>query len=527
MESTKIRLRTLITSLSTGAVMLTAILLLAALIVYQKVNIQDSIIQNNISYARKLADTTDRYLTIAQSELKWSASQIKGLSNPQQILNEAERLRLQSGFFNSVVVVNNERIVKATSPESLNLVGTKLASTASMFAITSKKPFISEPFTSASGNYVIFLSHPLYSDDDRYLGYIGGTIYLKKHSILSDILSQHFHSSDSDIKIVDDDGMIVFSHKPELVGTIEKFTSSIKKELALNASGKLALLNNGKEYQAGYARLSKTDWSIFISEDPSEVNLILLQTVGKAIWFIIIIMLLVGSLMAFLGTRVASPLEKLANQLRDGNDRENNQPPIEDVKVWYYEAYLLKGAVEERLRQTHIQMKELAEQAMTDPLTGIYNRRGFEKLYRNIIPGIEMNVIALDIDHFKSVNDKFGHDAGDAVLVELVKTILEVSRKDDVLSRFGGEEFILLLPGITLSDASNTAERIRLLISSAIFPYVGHITVSAGVASLSDSSGDIQILLHRADEALYQAKGAGRNVVIIASQTGFTRYDQI
>lgn len=527
MESKKIRLRTLLTSLSTGSVMITACLILCALFVFQKANIEDSIAENNIAYARKLADTTDRYLSIAQSELKWSANQIKGLSDPQQLQGEANRLRLQSNFFNSVVVVNNDRIVRATSPESLDLIGTRLSSDASVLAINSQKPFISEPFNSAAGNYVVFLSQPLFSADGRYLGYIGGTIYLKKHSMLSDILGQHFYSAGSDVRIVSDNGMIIFSYVPERVGTKEAFSLPMSARMNSNKSGKLIFQEKGRKYNAGYASLSKTNWNIFISSDENAVNTILFQTITKTIWFILIIVMLVGSLMVFLGTRIASPLEKLANIVRDGSDKDDNEQHIESVSVWYYEAYQLKNAVIERLRATRARVTELTEEAMTDPLTGLYNRRGFNSLCEKLIPGRLMSVIAIDIDHFKKVNDQFGHHAGDEVLIMLADILHEACRKNDIVGRFGGEEFIFLLPGLTSNHAFSTAERLRKMISSTIFPYVGHITVSAGVASLSDCGGDIKNLLRRADEALYEAKGAGRNVVIIAAKTGFRRYDQL
>lgn len=527
MERKKIRLRTLLTSLSMGAVTITACLILCALLVFQKANIEDSITENNIAYARKLADTTDRYLSIAQSELKWSARQIEGLSNPQQLQNEAERLRLQSSFFNSVVVVNKDKIVRATSPESLGLVGTKLSSDASILAISSQKPFISEPFNSAAGNYVVFLSQPLFSADGRYLGYIGGTIYLKKHSMLSDILGQHFYTAGSDIRIVSDNGLIIFSYIPEQVGTKETFSPSMSARLNQNKSGKLIFQDKGREYHAGYASLSKTNWNVFISGDENAVNAIRFQTIRKATWFILIIVLLVGSLMVFLGTRVASPLEKLANIVRDGGDKDNNEQRLESVSVWYYEAYQLKNAVLERLRVTRAQLSELTDEAMTDPLTGLYNRRGFNSLCEKLIPEPLMSVIAIDIDHFKNVNDRFGHHAGDEVLIMLADILHEACRKNDIVGRFGGEEFIFLLPGLTSNDAFSTAERLRKMISSAIFPHIGHITVSAGVASLSDCGGDIENLLHRADEALYEAKRAGRDVVIIAAKTGFRRYNQL
>lgn len=94
----KIRLRTLLTLLSMGGVILTSVLLLGTLLMFQRSNIEDSLLEGNIAYARKLADTTDRYFSTAQRELAWSAEQITGLTDPQLLKAETERLRLQSGF---------------------------------------------------------------------------------------------------------------------------------------------------------------------------------------------------------------------------------------------------------------------------------------------------------------------------------------------------------------------------------------------------------------------------------------------
>src|SRR5690606_25056210 len=104
-----------------------------------KENIEDSLLRSNIAYARKLADTTDGYFSTAQRELAWSARQIKTLSDTDHLQAETERLRLQSGFFNSVVIVTTEAKIAAASPESLGLVGQTLTSDATRHAIAIKK----------------------------------------------------------------------------------------------------------------------------------------------------------------------------------------------------------------------------------------------------------------------------------------------------------------------------------------------------------------------------------------------------
>jgi diguanylate cyclase (GGDEF)-like protein len=133
---------------------------------------------------------------------------------------------------------------------------------------------------------------------------------------------------------------------------------------------------------------------------------------------------------------------------------------------------------------------------------------------------LPLSVIMLDVDFFKSINDRFGHETGDTVLVALAATIHATLRGGDVFARMGGEEFIVMLPGQGLSDAFQTAERLRLLIAQNVLPDCpDRITVSAGVAGLENASEDIGDLLRRADQALYRAKHQGRNRVCVGQGT--------
>lgn len=141
-----IKLNLLLTWMSIGSVVLTGVLLLTSLYFYQKANIEHTILENNNAYARKLAETADRVIGISQQELAYSASKIHSLNDYQTMVDEADRLRLQSGFFNSVIVVNDRGIILATSPESLNLRGIGLQSKANKNALKTRKLYISQPF---------------------------------------------------------------------------------------------------------------------------------------------------------------------------------------------------------------------------------------------------------------------------------------------------------------------------------------------------------------------------------------------
>jgi diguanylate cyclase (GGDEF)-like protein/PAS domain S-box-containing protein len=159
----------------------------------------------------------------------------------------------------------------------------------------------------------------------------------------------------------------------------------------------------------------------------------------------------------------------------------------------------------------------LYRQSITDPLTNIYNRRFFmqmleQEMERTRRYGKSFSVIMFDLDHFKSVNDRFGHAAGDMVLKSVADMIKGRIRKTDYFARWGGEEFIILLPETSVEDAAGLAEELREQLSSMTLPEVGRVTASFGVAGYR-TSDTIDTILMRADSMLYEAKAAGRNCV--------------
>jgi diguanylate cyclase (GGDEF)-like protein len=165
---------------------------------------------------------------------------------------------------------------------------------------------------------------------------------------------------------------------------------------------------------------------------------------------------------------------------------------------------------------------ELGNFALTDPLTGIYNRRYLELYMEKIIPLSQeqeqtMTLIMFDIDHFKKINDTYGHHAGDMVLQKIVRVIKGVIRHSDVFVRIGGEEFIILLPNCSLEHGIKFAERIRKTVENTKFIYKGiriFVTISIGVTEYTEGQ-DLEKFLEKADQALYQAKEMGRNKVVL------------
>jgi len=176
-----------------------------------------------------------------------------------------------------------------------------------------------------------------------------------------------------------------------------------------------------------------------------------------------------------------------------------------------------------RNREAALLREKLREQAMHDNLTGLYNRHYVEEwfgleLRRAQRHGRPIAAIMLDVDHFKRFNDSFGHEAGDLVLRELAGALRRSTRGSDVASRYGGEEFLVLLPECPLDAALRKAEQLREEVAKLELRYdgrpLGPVSVSLGVASFPDHAKESAELLRRADEALYLAKQAGRNRVV-------------
>jgi diguanylate cyclase (GGDEF)-like protein len=189
---------------------------------------------------------------------------------------------------------------------------------------------------------------------------------------------------------------------------------------------------------------------------------------------------------------------QLSNQLKEQKNRENELIEINQI-------------LDSRSRRLDLQSK-------TDHLTGVFNRQGLEEALQTALSERRENqnplsLIMLDLDHFKSVNDSHGHLVGDEVLTQVAALVQKNVRRNDILARWGGEEFVLLCKGSTAKEAACLAEKVRELISQHPFPRNLKITASFGVADIKPDQ-TLDALFRNADLALYTAKNSGRNRVV-------------
>lgn len=186
----------------------------------------------------------------------------------------------------------------------------------------------------------------------------------------------------------------------------------------------------------------------------------------------------------------------------------------------------LVGHVQTSL-STALRYDRIRREVVTDPLTNLYNRRFFEQrareeIERSIRHHVPVTLLMLDVDHFKRINDIYGHQTGDRVLQSVAHHLKESVRESDVCARYGGEEFILLLPSTPGRNAMFLADRLRrglgdLMHTGLGLPSHESVTVSGGLSTCPRDATEVQSLIRCADTALYEAKNGGRNRIVRAT----------
>ncbi|WP_010321765.1 sensor domain-containing diguanylate cyclase [Marinobacterium stanieri] len=479
--------------------------------VQRKLLIQQSLDSNQV-YARKLATSTENFLQASQQQLAVTAEElVPELHNQDKVQAIANRLRRLTESFNSVVIVSAEGEVLATSPEALRIVGHHLQSPGALEALKERKPLISEAYLSAANNLLVFISHPLFAETGEYLGYIGGSIYLKERSILNSLLGTHYYKDGSYLFVVDQNRRLLYHPETERVGERVHDNAVIEQVISGNEGSAQVQNSQGIEMLAGFAPVGSANWGI-VAQRPLEATLAPLNSQMHAVIYHTLPLALVTLLLIWwLARLVSRPLWQLADNAQS-LDKPCTPERIKRVRSWYFESAELKRAMLLGINLLHTRIGELKNDAETDPLTGLSNRRGSELtlalLQEKQVP---FSVLAIDIDHFKQVNDTYGHDCGDEVLKSLAEILKSCTRQEDLACRTGGEEFMILLPNVHLQGAQELAERLRKAVAKYLFAEVGVLTISIGVAEWPEQADEPAKVLKYADHALYRAKKRGRN----------------
>lgn len=471
-------------------------------------------LESNSAYAAKLASNIDEFIRAAQSRLLFSAEQLRhDWGNSETLHAEARRLQQQDADFNSIAIIDTTSTVLDAYPEILQINGSTLRSEAVDRAVAARQPYVSSAYVSAAGNLVVFVSVPIFDADDRYIGIIGGSIYLQEESALHTLISRHFQHEGTFAFVADHDRHLLYHPDKARIGEKLGWSKTVDSALA-GHTGSMAVRNyKGIPMLAGYAKVSGPGWAV-VAQQPQEVSLAPLSTLMRNMILGMVPAAIIGIILigggALMISRPLRDLSRIAGQLAAPQTTDN----LQRLNAWYREAAAIRQAMLTGVQLLQAKIGRLNRQALTDPLTGLANRRAMdEELQMLQLSGRVYSVLSVDIDYFKRVNDTFGHDKGDLAIRQVAQILMEQSRTADLACRAGGEEFLLILPDTGQDAATLIAERVRQAVASSEIPVVGHITVSIGVASCAGEAIECEAVLKLADECLYRAKEMGRNRV--------------
>ncbi|MFG1420411.1 sensor domain-containing diguanylate cyclase [Roseixanthobacter liquoris] len=465
--------------------------------------------------------------------------------SPDEVRDVIEQLKVSRpryvwiGFAdpNGIVLASTGRVLEGTSVLSrdwfrngLNVPTVGDADEAGLLAHLLALP------QAGSATRFVDISLPVYSPENRILGTIGAHLNLNWSELLNDIAPKE---GATQAWLIGRDGRVLLGKS----SNPQPFSDEVIASMMDQRSGAFVDTSDGHRVLTGFSVTGRTGdypglgWIVVTRQDAA-VAFADATRLGLTILGIGLLALPVTFLGAYwFARKISLPLVTLTQAAAQiGRDpRATNLPhqrgSLEVIQLTGSLRALLRrlGMVEAQIMRTAEQyqqdMEELRQLADTDPLTGLLNRRSFLTVADAALNGTRtsdgLGILMADIDHFKAVNDVYGHPAGDAVIRSVAASIGAALRQHDRVARFGGEEFVVLLLNVDRAGMMALAERMRSSIGSSRVQVEGReiaVTVSFGAALAQPGDRDVDEVIERADLALYSAKNSGRNCVAVADR---------
>ncbi|WP_281883724.1 sensor domain-containing diguanylate cyclase [Paenibacillus sp. YYML68] len=518
----KMNLQMILAGLVAASVLLTICIQLVASYRSHKTALIDTTLSLNYSNVQKISSTIQSLFVTMQGSLKQTAHFV--VTRPDQsdrdIEEHLELVRSTNHYFNSIAWADETGKIRSIAPHSIGLQGVYVKDSYSKEAIDTKRPYISPPYIGPAGRLIVLISHPIFDKQGAYRGVIGGTIYLEEGNVLNELLDHHFiDETGTYFYVVGPKGMLLFHPEQQQIGSVLG-NHPVLAKLMSGQSGKELVYEDGKLTQlAAYAPIPINGWGAVQQTPIDSVYEQLNDHIYKLTLYMLVPfgMLLIAAVI--IARKLARPFVSLADLM---NQLSTGQPvAIPEMKPhWNREATLLTTAVVFAIEAVQKSKDELLEAASTDELTSLMNRRTInEQLDLWTSEKRPFCLIVLDIDRFKSVNDTYGHQMGDEVLKHLARLLTDLLQPSQLCGRYGGEEFVLLLPQATAEQAYKIAERLRRKVQAAVSPTGQPITISMGIAEFPRHAQSSSDLFQQADQAMYRAKQYGRNRTLLASDT--------
>ncbi|BBH23700.1 sensor domain-containing diguanylate cyclase [Paenibacillus baekrokdamisoli] len=508
-------LRFMVSFLVVLSVLLT--LTLSALVGYrnEKQSLFSMTLQLNQTYSNRIADTVNEVFLSMRESLEVTGEYLsKDLSRPD-LDQQLDLFRRSHSNFTGSLIVDKTGYVLSTSPNTLDLKGKKLTTVGAQQALRERKPLISEPYIGTTKALIIMVSQPLFDSNNQYLGYIGGTMRLHGSNLMNTLLGNSTdRKNGSYAYVVSSTGVLLYHPEEKRIGE-KVLQNPIVRKVVAGESGAMRVINTrGVDMLASYTYIKEAGWGI-VAQTPTNVVLASSRDLAlrMALYTLPVLLIFLVFIYGVIG-RLSAPLVVLANYAAVLSPHQSQLDEIPRINSWNAEANALHKAFGMAVNHFRNQFDHLSMVAQTDPLTGLFNRRTMGLYMEDwISKKMPFVILVLDLDKFKKVNDTYGHELGDEVLKFLAQSMRTHFEKDHVCCRYGGEEFVILLPAAELDTAARYAETIRAVMAETDSPIGKPVTLSIGIAAYPGSALVADQLFRMADEALYRAKRLGRNRV--------------
>jgi len=474
----------------------------------QKAQIIKNALAANQARAEKLAEVINVYIAALHRQARNSADRLPPyVHNPQAVQEELQRLAGQVDSVHAVMLADAAGRIVARYPSG-QLADARIHALADLGASPSDTAggVTTLPGTQTS---VLTVAEPVAEQAGAPQAYLAITIKLDAGSGMDQVVGDRDEIAGMSVFLIGNNGNVLYRRHagPDALDLARVDPSR---------HGGAALLPgvDGNAILTGYAPLARGNWAVVAQRSLDQVLSPLRELLGDALRAAIPAIALTLLLVCALAYAIASPLSRLTRAMTAGKSAGMD---LGRLNAWYAEADTLRDAVQLTLNQHQDEVGRLNTQAQTDPMTGLLNRRAMSAaLNAYASDGAPVAVIAMDLDHFKRINDTFGHLTGDKVLIALAEVIRAGLRDQDRAFRVGGEEFIALLPTASAAQAGEVAERLRAAVARRLMPdSVGRVTISIGVALWPQDGESASEVIRRADEALYASKQAGRNRITL------------
>ncbi|WP_458118978.1 sensor domain-containing diguanylate cyclase [Paenibacillus sp. Z6-24] len=483
----------------------------------ERQSIEQQVLELNEIHASELSHITESLVASMQHSLEEGANYIMNhpAEDAQLEQSNLDYFRNSGSFFNAVFLIKPDKTIALNSPASLNQAGTKLTTAASMDALIAKRPTISRPYIGKINRTIILMSHPLFTSAGEYKGMLAGALYLQQDNRLKELLGTNSRKTDgSYFYVVDRKGNIIYHPDSSMINTNMQQNKVVQALMQGQSGRQIVKDSKGHTYLAGYSVISNVGWGVIFQTPIENTDVYSSTLIRSTLLYLIPVIILLILFTFWLSHRLAKPLYLLAAYAQNlaAGHLGKNRPQL---NRWNYEARQLHHAIMMLEEETREKEKRLQAEANHDPLTGLLNRRALQAITDNwVYNRYSFAVILLDIDHFKSVNDTYGHPVGDEVLKILAGVLRSQVRMEDLCFRYGGEEFVILLYEVTEQEVMEIAERIRQTTAILPTPMGRAITISLGITISEGKGTEAEQLFKHADAALYQAKGSGRNQTV-------------